>query len=588
MASYNEDWVTQLKNASNIVSVISKYITVERKGKRWWACCPFHFEKTPSFAIDETRQSFHCFGCGASGDVISFVRKYENLEFMDACRVVAKQCNFEIPEIQYDETIAERKKKTDRMYALLRDATSYYHNNLKDSQIARDYIAKRQLDDETVKAFGIGYSKDWTGVIDALKAKGYTVKEMQESGLIEYKNGKYFDCYAGRLMFPIINSFGSVVGFSGRVLEDKGWAKYKNTAQTNLGFRFTAKESSDFFDKSKCLYGIYQLKKLRQAQPLTEIILVEGQMDVISLYRNGVKNAVASLGTAFTEQHIRELKRFCNKIVLCFDGDDAGVKATLRTIEVLLKDPEIEIYAVHLPDKTDPDEYVLKYGKDAFYKIINSAKYWVEYLIDKYSHDFDISKRDEKTKFVEKSLEVLRKISSVSEREIYLKMISDISGINASSLNADLGKVEATTNAVADDDIVKENAYVKAVKFVLSALLNKKEYAYFDERVHENLLNYDIKQVYEMLEREQNLNVSSLKSAFDVENNVEIRDIMEYIPRPENDNKSYYDDCVDTINKNGLKARQNMLLKEIENETDTDKKKQLYINLNEIAKKLKR
>lgn len=588
MASYNEDWVTQLKNASNIVGVISKYITVERKGKRFWACCPFHFEKTPSFAIDETRQSYHCFGCGVSGDVISFVRKYENLEFMDACRIVAKQCNFEIPEVHYDETISERKKKTDRMYALLREATSYYHNNLKDSQIALDYIQKRQLDDETVKAFGIGYSKDWTGVIDALKAKGYTIKEMQESGLIENKNGRYFDCYAGRLMFPILNSYGSVVGFSGRVLEDKGWAKYKNTAQTNLGFKFTAKESSDFFDKSKCLYGIYQIKKLRQTQPLTEIILVEGQMDVISLYRNGVRNAVASLGTAFTEQHIRELKRYCNKIVLCFDGDDAGVKATLRTIDVMLTDPDIEIYAVHLPDKTDPDEYVLKYGKDAFYEIINNAKYWVEYLIDKYSHDFDLTKRDEKTKFIESSLEVLKKVTSSSEREIYLKMIADIAGVNVVSLTADLGEIKTTAREIKEDDYIKENAYVKAVKFVMSALLNKKDYAYLDERVHENLLNYDIRTLYEMLEKENDLNISSLKSAFDIENNTEIRDIMEYIPSPQDDTKSYFNDCVETINKNGLRARQNILLRDVKTETDPEKKRQLLSQLNDIAKKIKR
>lgn len=588
MASYNEDWITQLKNASSIVGVVSKYITVQRKGRRWWACCPFHYEKTPSFAIDETRQSFHCFGCGASGDVISFVRKVENVEFIDACRIVAKTCNFEIPEVKYDETIAARKKKTDRLYALLRDATSYYHHNLRDSKIALDYIAKRQLDDETVKAFGIGYSKDWTSVIDALKAKGYTLSEMQEAGLIESKNGKYFDCYAGRLMFPILNSFGSVVGFSGRVLEDKGWAKYKNTAQTNLGFKYTAKESSDFFDKSKCLYGIYQLKKLRQSQPLTEIILVEGQMDVISLYRNGVKNAVASLGTAFTEQHVRELKRFCNKVVLCFDGDDAGVKATVRTIDVLLSDPDVEIYAVHLPDKADPDEYVLKYGKDAFYKIINNAKYWVEYLIDKYAHEFDLTKRDEKAKFVENSLAVLKKVQSSSERDIYLKMIAEIAGVNVASLNADLGKVEKQADAPNDDDVVKENAYVKAVKFVLNALLNKKDYAYFDERVHENLLNYDIRQLYEMLKAEPDINVSSFKSAFDVENNVEIKDIMEYIAPAQDDTKQYYDDCVLTICKNGLKSRQNALLKQIEVETDSEKKKQLFADLNEIAKKLKR
>ena len=151
MATYNEDWVTQLKNSSNIVSVASKYISLQRKGRRYWACCPFHFEKTPSFAIDEIKQTYHCYGCGVGGDVISFVRKYENIEFMEACKIVAKDCNFEIPEKQYDETIIARKKKSDRMYALLRDATTYYHNNLKDAKIATDYIEKRQLDNETVK-----------------------------------------------------------------------------------------------------------------------------------------------------------------------------------------------------------------------------------------------------------------------------------------------------------------------------------------------------------------------------------------------------------------------------------------------------
>ena len=151
MSTYNEDWVTQLKNNSNIVSVVSKYISLQRKGRRYWACCPFHFEKTPSFAVDEIKQTYHCYGCGVGGDAISFVRKYENIEFMEACKIVAKDCNFTIPEKQYDETIVARKKKADRMYALLRDATTYYHNNLKDAPLAQEYIQKRQLDDDTVK-----------------------------------------------------------------------------------------------------------------------------------------------------------------------------------------------------------------------------------------------------------------------------------------------------------------------------------------------------------------------------------------------------------------------------------------------------
>lgn len=585
MSTYNEDWVTQLKNNSNIVSVVSKYISLQRKGRRYWACCPFHFEKTPSFAVDEIKQTYHCYGCGVGGDAISFVRKYENIEFMEACKIVAKDCNFTIPEKQYDETIVARKKKADRMYALLRDATTYYHNNLKDAPLAQEYIQKRQLDDDTVKAFGIGYSKDWTGIIDALKSKGYSVNEMQESGLVETKNYRTFDCYAGRLMFPIINVYGNVVGFSGRVLEDKGFAKYKNTQQTNFGFKFTSKESSDLFDKSKCLYGIYQLKKFRQTQNIDEIILVEGQMDVISLYRNGVKNAVASLGTAFTPMHIKELKRFCNKVVLCFDGDDAGVKATLRTIEILTSDPDMQVYAVHLPEKLDPDEYVIKYGKDKYYEIIHNALYWVEYLIRKLAREHDLTKPDGKNNFIEKALEVVKKLDTLSEREIYIKMISEIAKINEKSLLEDLGAPEKKEEVAVE--YTKENAYVKAVKFVVSALLYKKDYATLSEDIRENLINYDIRRLYDMIADSGEINVSSLKSAFDTENNNEIKEIIDFMPASVNDNQGYFNDCVKTIKYNGLMFRQRQILEEIKGENDPQKKKELYTKLNEINLKLR-
>ena len=585
MSTYNEDWVTQLKNNSNIVSVASKYISLQRKGRRYWACCPFHFEKTPSFAIDEIKQTYHCYGCGVGGDVISFVRKYENIEFMEACKIVAKDCNFTIPEKQYDETIVARKKKADRMYALLRDATTYYHNNLKDTPLAQEYIEKRQLDDDTVKQFGIGYSKDWTGIIDALKAKGYTLNEMQESGLVECKNYRNFDCYAGRLMFPIINVYGNVVGFSGRVLEDKGFAKYKNTQQTNLGFKFTSKESSDLFDKSKCLYGIYQLKKFRQTQNIDEIILVEGQMDVISLYRNGVKNAVASLGTAFTPMHIKELKRFCNKVVLCFDGDDAGVKATLRTIEILTTDPAMQVYAVHLPEKLDPDEFVIKYGKEKFFEVIHNAKYWVEYLIRKLAREHDLTKPDGKNNFIEKALEVVKKLDTLSEREIYIKMISEIAKINEKALMQDLGTTDKKEEVAVE--YTKENAYVKAVKFVMSALLYKKDYAILSDDIRDNILNFDIRQLYDMIAENNDINISSLKSAFDTENNQEIKEIMDFMPAHENDNQGYFNDCVKTIKNNGLLFRQAQVLKEIKEENDPQKKKELYTKLNEINLKLR-
>lgn len=585
---FSSEWIDKLKFNNDIVTTLSKYVTLQKKGKTWWACCPFHFEKTPSFAVNEYEQYYHCFGCGASGDVIKFVEKIENIDFYDACKILAEKAGMELPEYTQDENIALKKKKVDKCYKLLKDAAKYYFGNLNDSkaQVARDYLAKRKISVPTIKAFAIGYSLGWDNVVSHLKSLGYTLEEMVEAGVVEEKNGKYYDCYANRLIFPIINTYNNVIGFSARVLEKSDYGKYKNTSQTIV------------FDKSKTLYGINIVKSHKQQQALNEIIIVEGQIDLISMYQAGITNAVATMGTALTAYHAKELGRFCNKVVLCFDGDSAGVKATLRSIEILVKSG-LQVFCCHLPGGQDPDEFINANGKDEFYKVINGAKYWVEYLIDKYAHDYNLDKLEEKNKFVTESLNIIASLSTNSEQDIYIDKVSQLSGINKRVLRSDLEnnngkeelKVEIVEPKKADEDSGrKENAYVKALRFVMWALLNKQDFATLSQDIKDSILDPDYLKVYEYIESQYAKNekpiISTLFSMFDVENNLAISELISYEPSS-NVNANYYQDCVKTLVNCKTQMQKDDLLQKIKNAQSNEERTQLMTKLNELIKKKK-
>lgn len=583
---FSQEWIEKLKANNDIVSVISKYLTIQRKGKTYWACCPFHYEKTPSFAINEYEQYYHCFGCGASGDVIKFVEKYENVDFYDACKALAENAGMELPEFTFDNGIAEKKKKVDRIYALLRDTAKYYFDNLRrpEGKVALDYLRNRNVSNDIITAFGLGYSLGWNEVITYLTGLGYSQQEMIDAGVAERnKDGKLYDCYAKRLIFPLINTYDNVIGFSARILEKADFAKYRNTSQTLV------------FDKSKCLYGINIVKKNKQVEKLNQIIIVEGQMDLIALYKSGIRNAVATMGTALTGIHAKELKRFCDKVVLCFDGDGAGIKATLRSIEILVKEG-LQVFVMTIPDGQDPDEYVNKYGKDAFYSLADGAKYWVEYLILKYASDYDLNRPEEKRMFVSESLNVVKKLSTESEQDIYLNLISNLSGIIKSILRADLNNnsQEEVIEVKKPEEKVqlRENAYVKAVKFVLRALLEKKPYAKLDENIKENLLNADYIKIYEYIENCYDNNkrpiISAIYTNFDVENNSDINDLIAFDILPSDDNETYYNDCVRTFVNIGLKQRQQEIIAKLRASVDMEERRQLTKQLNEITLKLKR
>lgn len=582
---FSQDFIEKLKQNNDIVSTASKYINLTRKGKTWWACCPFHFEKTPSFAINEIEQYYHCFGCGASGDVISFVSKYESLDFYDACKKLAEYANMELPAYQNDENLIKIKKKRDRIFSLLVDAAKFYYNNLKKPEAtpALEYLASRKLDMSIIKEYGIGYSTGWNEVVGYLRGLGYTDEELLDSGVCDKHDGKLIDAYAKRIIFPIFNLMGNVVGFSGRVIGKADFAKYKNTAQTLV------------FDKSSLIYGINQIKKAKKIGNLSEIVIVEGQMDVISLFKSGVSNAVACMGTALTANHAKNLKKFADKVILCFDGDSAGKKATLRSIEILVN-AGLQVYVVTIPDGRDPDEFVKAFGKSAWEEMLKSALYWVEFLIKDFASNYDLSKPEQKTKFIGDALNVIRSLDSESEQEIYLKMIQQMTNVTMNVLKSDLGKF--VSDAVKQEDIVenvdtkinlKENSYVKAVKFIIASLLYKKDYAKLNDSIKPNLKNPDYVKIYDYIENEYKNGkkpiVSKIFDMFDdIENTADLSDIVNYNFVSGEDNEKYYSDCLQVLINTGSANTMDMLLSRLAKCKDENEKREIMLELSKLSK----
>ncbi len=580
-----EEFKQKVKDANDIVSVVSKYVTLNRKGKTWWANCPFHYEKTPSFAVNGQEQYYHCFGCGVSGDIFSFVQHMENCDFFDALKILAENAGLSVPDFSGVQHDSERKKEREQIYAVLRDAAIHYckNLNLNESKPALEYIAKRKLNSEAIKAFGLGYSLGWNEVVDYLKKLGYSYEIMQKAGIVEKNQyGKYYDVFAKRLIFPIINSNDNVVGFSARVLDPKMNPKYRNTGDTPV------------FQKNELVYGINLIKKLKRSEPLNEIIIVEGQMDVISVYKAGVKNAVACLGTALTPNHAKQLKRFCDKVVVCFDGDGAGKKATLRSLDILVN-AGLNVFVASMPAGVDPDEYVLKYGVESYKQLINDAKYWVEYLICEYANKYNLKRADERNLFVVSSLNIIKKLESNTEKNVYLEMVKNFSNVSMDVLRKDLEnidelKIDDTKVEEKDEPLTtKENAYVKAVKFVLSALLHKKEYASLNDDIKDNLLDNDIIKLYNYIENCKTNGkmpiVSHVFDLFNVENNPLINDIVNFNFTEINDTKEYYEDCVNLLIKSGLEMKQKDLALKISLTSDIDERKKLSLELSNIILK---
>ena len=467
---FDKDFLNLLTDKLNIVDVASSYMHLEKKGGTYWACCPFHHEKTASFHIDENRQFYHCFGCGVSGNVITLVKEMENVDFVDAVKMLAERANLPLPKTSFDgERAAEVKRKRDTLLKIMNDCAHFYLDNLNSGKAEAhiNYILSREIPAGVVRSFGLGASLNYSDLPKFLLAKGYSKQDIIDSGAVNEVEGRLSDAQGGRLIFPIINQFDEVVAFGGRALKKTDFAKYKNTKETLI------------FNKSKMLYNINRLKKLRRAGGLKEVIMVEGYMDTVSLHQGGFKNVVASMGTSLTQEQARLIKRYCSTVLISYDGDSAGQKANMRGLEIL-KSEGIDVRVVPLPDGLDPDDVIKKLGAEEYRKCLDSAMPLIDYKMKVARMGYDLNKPEDKVKYVGDALKVVRSAESAAERELLLKNLRDETGISFEALSRDLQQVPAERQERNEEKpkMAEDSADVnkKASRFVAAAFLFGADY----------------------------------------------------------------------------------------------------------------
>ena len=571
---FSVEWLQELKRKNDLVSIASNYLRLEQKGRRFWACCPFHNEKTPSFSINAEDGIYYCFGCKESGDVIKFVEKMENIEFYDAVKFLADKAGMQVPDLKPTEEVTKRQKFKERLLSALDYAYKHYQENLynKDAVVAQNYIKMREFTRRELEDFKIGYSKDWTDIVTYLHGKGFTDNELVSAGICGQKNGRVFDVLANRLVFPIFNAFNECIGFSARALEKTDFAKYKNTAETLV------------FQKGKIVFGINLLKKYKQQHGLDNIILVEGQMDVIAMHKGGFKQTVACMGTALTKDHVSELKRYSNNVVLCFDNDGAGEKATLRAIE-MFRGENVDLKVVKLSGGKDPDEVLNNLGAEKLQEMIDDAIPYMQFLIEYNLKDFDLSKPEQKGKFVKAVLAEIKKLESESAQEPYLEKLREITNIPIEVLRRDLGtSVQIASKPNENTPISIEQVSNKAELFLLASMLHHKDY------VNKNI---DYRKLLEGNERyldiiDKNMPLSSLYDFEETANDQMLMNMINFnFSLFQGVEERYFNECLVMVAEEKWRNMQRELNEKFKNCKDLDERKEIAKELGKIAVYLK-
>lgn len=384
-----------------IEDVVGQYVNLKRSGANLFGLCPFHGEKTPSFSVAPDKGIYYCFGCHKGGGVINFQMEIEGLSYGDAVRALAKRAGLEVPE---DPQFQSRYKQQEHLWALSKEAARYFHSKLYAPEGAEglSYAQKRGMPRSTLTKFGIGFAPNgWNGLVDAMKAKGYTDQELKDAGLVSEKNGRIYDRFRNRLMFPIIDVRGNVIGFGGRVMDDST-PKYLNSPETII------------FNKRKNLFALNLAKKSK----LGYLILVEGYMDAVALHQYGFDCAVASLGTSLTQEHAVLLSRYTEQVVLIYDGDEAGQNATRRAIP-MLEAAGIQVKVLRMHDAKDPDEYLKKYGADKFKVLLEEASNRVEYQLGAIARKYHLNDDEERIQFLREAADLVASLPSPVQREVY-------------------------------------------------------------------------------------------------------------------------------------------------------------------------
>ena len=428
MERYNDEILDEIRSRNDIVSTISQYMTLKRKGRNYFGLCPFHNEKSPSFSVSPDKQIFHCFGCGVGGDVINFVKKIENIGFLDSVRLLAEKSGIQLPN-DISKAEEENIKLKNRVYKINELAAKFYHENLykPTSKIAQDYIKKRKLNNATLKSFLMGYASNSSNeLLRYLKEQGFTEEELLASCLIGKSDRGYYDKFRNRLMIPIRDERGRFIAFGGRVLDDSK-PKYINSPENIV------------YSKGRNLFGLNVAREGVHG-PLKRLLIVEGYMDAISLYQRGITNVVASLGTALTDSQGRLLRRNTEQVILGYDADGAGQQAIIRGMEIL-KSMDIDIRILQISGAKDPDEYVLKFGPEKMVKAMDEAISAIEFKIKVLRANLDLNNVNDKVKFLIEIAKILSNVDNNIEREVYIDRISKVYEISKNAIVSEVDKL---------------------------------------------------------------------------------------------------------------------------------------------------
>ena len=511
---YSEELIEEVRSRNDIVDVISGYVKLKKSGSNYFGLCPFHNEKSGSFSVSPSKQMYYCFGCGAGGNVITFIMEYENYTFMEAVRMLAERAGIELP--QMEETPEERKSRDIRsqLLEINKLAAVYYFHQLRgqNGSTAMNYLKKRELGDETIQRFGLGYSSMYSDdLYRYIKSKGYKDDILKESGLFTYGDGKVTDKFWNRVMFPIMDMNNRVIGFGGRVMGD-GKPKYLNSPETKL------------FDKSRNLYGLNIARTSRKPN----IIICEGYMDVISLHQAGFNQAVASLGTALTSGQASLMKRYTDQVLITYDSDGAGVKAALRAIPIL-KEAGLTTKVINMKPYKDPDEFIKGLGAEAFQERIDKAQNSFMYEISAMEQNYDLTDPDSKTRFFNEVAGRIVGFEEELERNNYIEAVADKYMVSMDALKAMVGNYGNRVGIVKDrhdsrrtssSHKEKEDGISQAQKILLTWLvqdmsLYPKVAAYLspDDFIEEPFHDVAVR-LYEQLDNGQ-INPAAIISTFD-------------------------------------------------------------------------
>ena len=569
MVRYSDELIEEIKSKNDIVDVVSQYVSLKRSGRSYFGLCPFHNEKSASFAVSPDKQIFHCFGCGVGGNVFHFISKVENIGFREAVEVLANKANVALP---VTSTSAEEDRlyyMRSKIYEINKIAALFYHKNLYNptSKPAQEYVKKRKLDNNTLKTFLIGYSCNFNELYKVLKQEGFKEEEILASGLVnKNQNGEFIDRFRKRLMFPIQDERGKIIAFGGRVLDDSK-PKYINSSENIV------------YSKGRHLFGLYAAKK----QPMKKILIVEGYMDTISLHQRGITNVVASLGTAMTEAQGRLLRKSSEQVIVGYDADGAGQAATIRGLEIL-QNLGCDVRILQIEGAKDPDEFVLKYGPDRFKKYMDNAISLVEFKIKNLKKELNLDIANDKIKFLTEIAKELSKIQNSIEKDVYIDKIALDYKISKEAIYAEINKIiyekNSNTKVLERKDMTvkpkinKENisdSIIKKENLIIYLLINYPQEAYLKLKniiKIEDIKSTENKEILQKLYEELEKGDSNIVNILDIFQDESIINHLSGIMATDfeiSEVSKCIDDIINNYEKDKLISKRNDIIKKLEN-----------------------